>query len=190
MISSCAKDIVDTTGSISCCVKDYADNHLIENCEVSIISLGKSATTSSDGSALFSDLEPGTYTLSFSKVGYEEQTKSVTVTASQVSNIAVMLKSLSPFAASESTIDFGDFQTSRIFYFVNNSNSKTSFKITNIPDWLTLNITEGIVEAQGQQSIVATVNREKMNYGSYSQPLAVNYSGNGGTNSIMIIGVR
>ena len=186
MISSCAKDIVDTTGSISCCVKDYADYHLIENCEVSIISLGNSATTSSDGSVLFSDLEPGTYTLSFSKVGYEEQTKSVTVTASQISSIAVMLKSLSPFAASKSTIDFEDFQTSCTFYFVNNSNSKTSFKITNIPNWLTLNVTEGIVEAQGQQSIVATVNREKMNYGSYSQPLTVNYSGNGGTNSITI----
>ena len=89
---SCAKDIVDLTGDIQGTVKDYDSGSLLENCRVSLSPGGKSAATDANGAFSFDDLEAGTYTLSFSKSGYGDETQEVSVVTGQTSKVNVYLK--------------------------------------------------------------------------------------------------
>ena len=90
--ASCAKDIVDLTGDIQGTVKDYESGSLLENCRVSLSPGGKSAATDANGAFSFDDLEAGTYTLSFSKSGYGDETQEVSVVTGQTSKVNVYLK--------------------------------------------------------------------------------------------------
>ena len=105
---SCAKDIVDVNGSIHGVIKDFNTGALIANCQVSLAPGGKSSVTGSDGVFEFGELEPGTYTVSFSKAGYEEASKTVSVTSGETSSINITLKAKSAFAVSSNKLDFGD----------------------------------------------------------------------------------
>ena len=107
-VISCAKDIVNVNGTITGVVKDYDDGHLIQNCQVSLSPVGTTSITSSDGQFIFSDLEPGSYTLTFSKSGYTDQNKTVTVTSGQSTDASITLKSKGAFALSETNLKFGD----------------------------------------------------------------------------------
>lgn len=89
---SCAKDIVDLTGDIQGSVKDYDSGKLIENCRVSLSPGGKSTSTDANGAFSFEDLDAGTYTLSFSKSGYGDETQDVSVVTGQTSKVNVFLK--------------------------------------------------------------------------------------------------
>lgn len=175
--SSCAKDIVDLTGNISGTVKDYSGGQFIENCKVSLSPGGKSTTTSSNGVYEFNDLQPGDYTLSFSKAGYNDESTNVSVVAGQTSNVSAMLKAKSAFALSETLLDFGDLETNKIFYAFNNSDADCSFTIKNSPSWLHLSQERGIVKAGSSESISATIDRKSVDYGDHSQTLNVDYSG-------------
>ena len=79
LFNSCARNIVDLTGSIIGTVKDYESGELISNCQISLNPGGKSLSTSSDGQFEFENLEYGTYDLTFKKSGYEDATKVVSV---------------------------------------------------------------------------------------------------------------
>ena len=177
VLSSCAKDIVDLTGNISGTVKDYSGGQFIENCKVSLSPGGKSTTTASNGVYEFNDLQPGDYTLSFSKAGYNDESTSVTVVAGQTANVSAMLKAKSAFALSETVLDFGDLESSKIFYAFNNSDADCSFTISNSPSWLTLSQERGTVKAGSSESISATIDRNSVGYGDFSQTLNVAYSG-------------
>ena len=109
---SCAKDIVDLNGSVQGVIKDFDTGALISNCQVSLSPSGKSALTGSDGVFVFSNLEPGSYNLSFLKAGYDDATKTVTVVSGETSSLNITLKAKSAFAASSSKLDFGDMSSS------------------------------------------------------------------------------
>lgn len=177
ILSSCAKDIVDLTGNISGTVKDYSGGQFIENCKVSLSPGGKSTTTASNGVYEFNDLQPGDYTLSFSKAGYNDESTSVTVVAGQTANVSAMLKAKSAFVLSETVLDFGDLESSKIFYAFNNSDADCLFTISNSPSWLSLSQERGTVKAGSSESISATIDRNSVGYGEFSQTLNVAYSG-------------
>ena len=166
-----------TTGSITGIVKDTDNGQLIANCNITISPGGLSKTSSSQGRYEFSDLEPGEYTMTFAKSGYETASTYVTVTAGKVSTVDIFLKSKSAFSLSEGSYDFGDLEQSKTFYFFNNSDENCSFSILNIPDWLSFSKTEGTVNALGTESVVATVNRDYLSEGTFSQNITISYSG-------------
>ena len=166
-----------TTGSITGIVKDTDNGQLIANCNITITPGGLSKITSSQGRYEFSDLESGEYTMTFTKSGYETASTYVTVTAGKVSTVDIFLKSKSAFSLSEDSYDFGDLEQSKIFYFFNNSDENCSFSIINIPNWLSFSKTEGTVNALGTESVVATVNRDYLSEGTFSQNVTISYSG-------------
>ncbi len=187
LLVSCAKDIVEINGSIQGVVKDYNTGAFIANCQVSLLPGGKSVVTSYDGMFELSDLEPGNYTLSFSKAGYEEVSKSVNVVSSEISAVNITLKAKSPFATSSSNLDFGDLSNSMELYFYNNSDETTSFTISNVPTWASVSHASGSVSAGGNMSVMVSINRDAVSYGTYTQILSVAYKGKtNGTISITL----
>lgn len=92
---SCSHDIIDLTCDIQGTVKDYDSGQFLENCMVSLSPSGKSASTDANGSFSFETLEAGTYTLSFNKSGYGNETQDVTVLAGHTCKVNMYLKLLS-----------------------------------------------------------------------------------------------
>ena len=184
---SCAKDIVDVNGSIQGLVKDYNTGALISNCQVSLSPSGKSTLTGSEGMFSFNDLEPGSYTLSFSKAGYDEESKKVTVVSGETTSLDITLKAKSAFAASSNKLDFGDLSNTMEVFFFNNSDENASFSISNIPAWATFSHTTGSVSASGNMPVTVSVNRDIVDYGTHTQIVSVAYKGKtSGTISLTI----
>ena len=184
---SCAKDIVDVNGSIHGVIKDFNTGALIANCQVSLAPGGKSSVTGADGIFEFSELEPGSYTVSFSKAGYEEASKTVSVTSGETSSINITLKAKSAFAASSNKLDFGDLSSTQELFFYNNSDETASFTLSNIPSWASFSQTSGTVSAGGNISLSVSVNRDAVDYGTHTQIVSVAYKGKtSGTLSLTI----
>lgn len=177
LVQSCAKEIVDLTGDIKGTVKDADDGHFIENCLVGLSPGGVSKTTNENGMFEFPGLAPGEYTLSFSKVGYPDVSKSVTVVVGEETNADILMKANAPFAISHEVLDFGDLKTNKSFSVLNNSDSEYSFTISNIPEWLSLSRTNGTVKGASQTVINTTLDRDGVEYGSYAQNIIIAYSG-------------
>ena len=97
MAVSCAQDIVDVTGTITGTVKDNTTNQTVENVIVSISPSGNSMTTSADGRYTFQSLQPNTYTITCSKVGYQDQTVSVELVAGKTINRDILIAPMGPF---------------------------------------------------------------------------------------------
>lgn len=184
---SCAKDIVDVNGSIHGVVKDFNTSALIANCQVSLAPGGKSFVTGPDGIFEFDDLEPGTYTVSFSKAGYEEASKTVKITSSETSSVNITLKAKSAFSASDTKLDFGDLSSTLELYFFNNSDEITYFSVSNIPSWASFSPTSGALTAGGNMPLIVSVNRDAVDYGTHTQIVSVDYKGKtSGTLSLTI----
>jgi len=164
-------------GAISGTIKDYASGQLISNCNISITPGGMSKTSSLSGTYEFSNLDPAEYSLTFSKAGYDDANSTVSVTAGKTTTVDVLLKAKSSFAISESNYDFGDLETIKTFYFFNNSDESCSFTISNVPEWLTFSKMSGTVTASGNEAVTATVDRDKVTEGEYSQNVTISFSG-------------
>ena len=186
-VSVLLKESSSKVGSIIGAVKDYDDARLISNCQVALSPGGKTFTTSTDGKYEFNGLTPGEYSLSFSKSGYTEDSKSVTVKAGELTTVDCLLKAKSSFSLSETNFDFGDLEDNKTFYCYNNSSSDCSYSISNIPDWLSFSKTEGTVKYDSNDSFTVTVDRTKVGEGSYTQTVNIAFSGkNTGTVTLTI----
>lgn len=188
LLASCAKDIVDVNGDIKGVVKDSDDGHLLQNCNITLSPSGKTYITNADGQFNFEELEPGTYTLSFTKTGYNDATKTVTVVSGQSTDASVIMKSKGAFAISSNSLDFGDLNSSMTFQLVNNSDVSTSFKVSDTPSWLTLSMSSGVVQQGGSLSVVANVNRDAVDYGEHAHTLTISYTGR--TNGNVTLNVK
>ncbi|MDE5571849.1 MAG: carboxypeptidase-like regulatory domain-containing protein, partial [Prevotella sp.] len=114
---SCASDIVDMTGSIKGTVKDASNNAGVEGCLVTLTPTNRSTTTNVGGTFLFEELENNTYSLTFTKDGYESQTKDLTVTTGKVANVDIQLKKASQaISVNPESLDFGDLETTKELY--------------------------------------------------------------------------
>ena len=97
------------------------------------------------------------------------------------------MRAKSPFSISDDNVDFGDLESNKNIYFYNNSDSDCSYKITNIPSWLSITRTNGSISGSSSESIGLTVNRASVNYGKFSQIISISYSGkSSGTKNISI----
>ncbi len=174
-------------GSVKGIVKDYADGHLIENCQISLTPGGKSFTTGSDGSYIYQGLEAGQYSMTFVKAGYDSATKTIDIKSGATTTVDVLLKAKSAFSLSETMWDFGDLSINKTFYCFNNSDADCSYEISNIPAWASFSKIKGVVKAGSNDSFIVTVDRDKVSAGNYSQNITIAYSGRikGGENLLL-----
>ena len=158
-------------------VRDASDNHLIENCLVTISPINDTETTGEDGSFKFSGLSAGEYTLRFEKVGYPNKTMSVSVSTGEMKSIDVLLTPSAPFSSSEMVLDYGDAEVEKKFALINNTDTETSFTISDIPSWLTLSHTAGRLQTTASLTITAEIDRDQVSNGSHSHQICIAYTG-------------
>ena len=158
-------------------VRDASDNHLIENCLVTISPINDTETTGEDGSFKFSGLSAGEYTLRFEKVGYPNKTMSVSVSTVEMKSIDVLLTPSAPFSSSEMVLDYGDAEVEKKFALINNTDTETSFTISDIPSWLTLSHTAGRLQTTASLTITAEIDRDQVSNGSHSHQICIAYTG-------------
>lgn len=175
--SSCAHDIIDLTGDIQGVVKDYKDGQFISNCQVSLMPTGNTTATDLVGKFNFDGIEPGEYILEFSKAGYMEELIKVKVVTGKVTEADIMLKAKSPFSLSETNLDFGEMETNKSVLIQNETDSDCTYSVKNVPSWLSLNPSRGTVPANGNTTVIFTVNREEADVGEYSQEISFDYTG-------------
>lgn len=166
-LSSCTKEEEITQGDIMGVVTDAINGtQPLSGVQVSILPNGASTNTGSDGKFSFPQLEAGEYKLQFIKEGYETNTKSVTVVPSQVANADIQLTAVKQDALiqiSPSTLNFGTTQTELSVTIQNNGNTSTDWSLDlGSHTWLTASPAAGQIEAGKQQSIIFTVDRDKI----------------------------
>lgn len=179
---SCAKDSdiegnVSVTGSISGVVKDNTDGHLLANVNVSITPDNQSKITGDDGAFSFKSLKSGSYTLTFSKTGYEDISRTVEVKTGQTVDASTMMKSKGAFSLSSNTLNFGDLNSTMTFIISNNSDTQTTFSIGNVPAWASFSTTSGTIKAEGTTTVSVVVNRDAVEYGDYTHNVVISYKG-------------
>ena len=176
LVTSCAKDVIDLTGSIEGVVRSTGDNSLLEGCAVALEPGGASQITDANGYYCFADLEPNKYTLIFSKNGYKDAVKEITVLANKYLAVDVMLELKEVFSFSQEMIDFGDLQEVITFYVFNNSDKDCIFKVNNVPDWLKVAPVEGTINSESSKLITVTVDRSKVDYGKHFHTIVFDFT--------------
>ncbi|MBM6962337.1 carboxypeptidase regulatory-like domain-containing protein [Phocaeicola plebeius] len=166
-LSSCTEEEEITQGDIVGVVTDAVNGtQPLSGVQVSILPNGASTNTGSDGKFSFPQLKAGEYKLQFIKEGYETNTKSVTVVPGQVANADIQLTAVKQDALiqiSPSTLNFGTTQTELSVTIQNNGNTSTDWSLDlGSHTWLTANPAAGQIEADKQQSIIFTVDRNKI----------------------------
>lgn len=176
MIGGCTEEPTVTTGSVSGLVLDASNGtEPLVGVTVSIPVLGESATTGSTGSFTFSDVESGTYILSFTKTGYITEQKNVSVVAGKSSSVSVQMKPTEKKAEIEfnpSSLNFGTNQTDLSVTIKNNGNATAEWSLNlGNNNWLSVSEMAGSIQSGRTQSIVFTVDR---NYLSEPKSVVIN----------------
>ena len=91
LLTSCSKDDHKVFSSIYGVVRDAATGELIANANVVLSPSGETKITGSDGQFIFNDIDPGQYTVTVQKEGYQTNRKSVNAVISEEIEINIPL---------------------------------------------------------------------------------------------------
>lgn len=165
-LASCTEEERDYTGNIQGIVTESGTTNPISGVQVSVVDLGASTTTGSDGQFRFSDLEAQNYQLQFKKNGYITNTRNVNVLVGETAKCDMQLEKEKEEAEIEitpSTLNFGTAQTELSVTVTNHGNAATEWALDMGNNaWLTASPLSGNIAANKTQSIVFTVNRDKL----------------------------
>lgn len=167
ILYSCAKDEVETMGTIYGIVNDSGNGAPIQDAHVSLTPYGKTINTGSDGSYEFPDMEPGQYTIQISKSGYKTNTKRISVVAGEkVSSDMVLQWGTSRIKLNIASLNFGGLSTSKTFTIrnISTTGASVSWSVTKSSPapWLSISPSSGST-AQGKEStVVVNVDREQI----------------------------
>lgn len=162
--SACSEDPEDSTGNIYGLVIDNITSDPLEGVVVKIVPGGTSTNTYADGSFEFVDLQPGSYTLQFSKSGYAQTSVSVDVIAGVNHPISVQMHKSTQVAEitiNPSSLNFGTTQTQLNITITNNGNATAewSLDLGENDAWLKASQVGGSIQAGRTQSVTFSVDR-------------------------------
>ncbi len=187
LIVACTEEERDYTGNIQGIVTESGTTTPLSGVQVSVVNLGTSTTTGSDGQFRFNNVEADSYQLQFKKTGYVTNTRSVNVLAGETANCDMQLepeKKEAEIKIEPSTLNFGTTQTELSVTVTNQGNAATEWSL-NLGDnaWLTASPLSGNIAAGKTQSIVFTVNRDQL---SETQNVKVTLSAFGNSYTISV----
>lgn len=187
VVASCTEEERDYTGSIQGIVTESGTTTPLSGVQVSVVNLGTSTTTGSDGQFHFNKVEADSYQLQFKKTGYVTNTRNVNVVAGETANCDMQLepeKKEAEIKIEPSTLNFGTTQTELSVTVTNQGNAATEWSL-NLGDnaWLTASPLSGNIAAGKTQSIVFTVNRDQL---SATQNVKVTLSAFGNSYTISV----
>ena len=166
LLIACTEEERDYTGSIQGIVTESGTTTPLSGVQVSLVNLGNSTTTGSDGQFHFNNIEADSYQLQFKKTGYITNTRNVNVLAGETAQCDMQLEPEKKEAEIEiepSTLNFGTTQTELSVTVTNHGNAATEWALDlGNNAWLTAAPPSGNIAAGKTQSIVFTVNRDKL----------------------------
>jgi len=153
-------DVQTATGNIHGLVTDYFNaNTPIAGATVTLNTKGLSKTTGSDGRFEFTNIEPGTYTLQVMANNYQATTKQVTVYRNQnaICDFQMSKKSTN-IDIDPMNLYFTKDKSQMSFSIKNNSSNSLNYRISEIPSYISVSSTEGLIQGYGgSNAIIATV---------------------------------
>lgn len=184
MFCACSSDISEesTTGSIAGSVADRTTGEPVATVNVSINPGGSSTVTGSNGTFSFVNLEPGSYTLSIRKEGYNPNTISATVKAGGPTSIHMTIDRIpASLTADKTLLDFGENLTTLSFTIVNSGYTDLAYKVeTGKCAWLTVDPETDMLGYGKTATIVVNLDRDKLPNGENEANIVVrSTSGNG-----------
>lgn len=166
LLVACTEEERDYTGSIQGIVTESGTTTPLSGVQVSVVNQGTSTTTGSDGQFRFNNVEAGSYQLQFKKDDYVTNMKSVNVLAGEIANCDIQLqpeKKEADIHIEPSTLNFGTSQTELSVTVTNHGTATTEWSLDlGNNAWLTASPLSGNIAAGKTQSIIFTVNRDKL----------------------------
>lgn len=163
-LGSCAKDEVETTGTIYGIVNDSDNGEPVQDAHVSLNPGGKTTNTGSDGRYEFPEMEPGQYTIQISKSEYKTNTKRISVIAGeQASGDMVLKRGVSRIKLGASSLNFGSQSTSKTFTVMNiGTAGSVSWSVSHSAPWLSVTPTSGSAAEGKSSTVVVNIDRSKI----------------------------
>lgn len=184
---SCTEDAEENAGSIYGKVTDSKSGEVMQGVTITLTPGSISRTTGSDGTYEFPDLETQQYQVQAQKEGYVTNNKSVTVVVGKTASGDMQLtpeKRDADIAISPSTLNFGTTQDEMSVTITNNGNAETEWTLElGDNNWLSANPKAGRIAGNKTQSIVFSVNRDKL---GESKSVVVNLSAFGNSLPISV----
>ena len=169
-----------TTGNVMGTISDYANaNAPIAGATVTLSSTGQSKTTGSDGRYEFNDLTPGTYTITVSANEYEGSKKDVIIEAGKNATCDFQLqKGATNVEVTPQNLTFASDVEQLSFTIKNGSNSTQQYTVSNVPDFVTVSSSTGMIASKGSEAITVTVLNRKQIKEKKNAQIKVNVGNN------------
>ena len=190
---SCAPE--ELPGSIYGTVVDKATGEPIKSAGVELSPSGLKTVTGSEGQFEFTELDPGKYTLIITKTGYVDGVSgTIEVKPGQQAKGDVQIEKLPPALKvvddnrqEISTLDFGSAEddVARSFSIFNDGTESLEWELTTTADWIkSVSKTSGTLSAGATQSLIVTIDREKLNIGD--NKTTVHITSNSGSKQLVV----
>lgn len=184
---ACTSSEEETTGSIYGKVTDAQSGEVLQGVTITLTPGGIARTTGSDGTYEFLDLEAQQYQVQAQKAGYVTNNKSVNVLVGQAASGDIRLtpeKKDAEITITPSTLNFGTTQDEMSVTITNNGNTETEWTLElGSNNWLSASPKAGRIGSNKTQSIVFTVDRDKL---GESKSVVVNLSAFGNSFPISV----
>jgi hypothetical protein len=179
-------------GNIEGTVVDAKTDQTISGVNVTVVAnnnttfVEQSKITGADGKFSFRDLEAGSFKLSFSKDGYEDNSKNVSVNAGQTGSSDVSLTPVSPvLSVSTVLLDFGMATNNLSFEITNKEKGKLTWNIVEDLAWLSVNPVSGQMNT-AVSVVTVTVDRSQLTENSRTAAFLVNSNGGSATVNVSV----
>jgi len=190
-VLSCKKDPLDTQGNIEGNVVDSETGDNLSGVNVTIVSNSsttfseQSKLTGSDGKFSFKDLEAGNYKLTFSKEGYENNSKNISLQGGQTSSSDVLMKPVkAELSVTPELLDFGQEINMLSVEIRNSGKGELNWSIVKNLPWLEITPISGKTTTEAS-SVSITVDRTLITSESQTGSFVIN--SNGGSKVIYVM---
>lgn len=164
---SCAEDAVETTGSIFGKVTNSKTGEILQGVSITLNPGGLSRTTGSDGTYEFLNLEAQQYQVQAQKSGFTDDFRSVSVLVGQAITCDIRLvpeNKDADITITPSSLNFGASQEELSVTIMNKGKTETEWSLEmGNNSWLSANPKVGRIGINKTQSVVFSVDRNKLN---------------------------
>ena len=173
---SCTESVTESTGSIYGTVVDKSTGEQIPVASISLNPSGKTTITGSDGTFEFRDIDPGEYTISAKKEGYNPGKNTVMVVAGKNSECHILMERIpAVVTADREELDFGVSVTTLAFSIVNSGYENLEWSVEYDKSlWIKeVKPSSGVLSSGKTAAIVVSIDRTKLKEGNNEMVIVI-----------------
>ncbi len=194
ILCSCFKDIPkqSSKGSIVGSISDRTTGEPIATADISINPGGSSTVTGSNGLFSFVNLEPGDYTLSTRKEGYNPRNDNITVEAQEPTLVHINIDRIpASLTVDKCSLDFGENLTTLSFTIVNSGYVDLTYKVEKGSCvWLSVEPETDTLKFEKTATIVVTLDRNKLPNGENEASIVVRSTSGSGNAEVKVTAIN